>query len=358
MQKHKNTIITVMAPAVLLFSLLSSACDADKLNVLTSTSDLSCLVEAIGGSHVSASALADGRQDPHFIQAKPSYMIKAKRADLWIRVGLELEIGYETLIIDGSRNRNIRLGNPGHLDVSEGILALEVPTTQKIDRSLGDVHPLGNPHYWLDPYNGRIMARNIAVRLKQLDPAHASDYDDNLARFADRLDRAVFGDSLVDAVGGERLWALQLAGRLDEFVGHDDSKAAASADKKLTLGGWLARLGPYRGCKVVTYHRSWSYFTHRLGLVVAAELEPKPGIPPSPAHLAEVIAVMKDQGIRVILMEPFYARKAADFVGTRTGAEVIMVANSVGGEPAADGYLSMLDNIVEKVAGALGRTNK
>lgn len=315
------------------------------LNVVTTTTDLKSIVEAVGGSHVSVTSLGSGREDPHFIQAKPSYMMAARKADLWVRVGLELEIGYEELILDGSRNRNIRIGSDGHLDASEGIIRLEVPT-QKVDRSMGDVHPLGNPHYWLDPWNGRAMARNVRDRLKKLDPAGAADYDANCAAFEKKVDEAVFGKELVEKMGSEALWQMELAGKLEAGL-----KEKGLADK---LGGWMVALRPYRGAKIVTYHRSWSYFASRFGLTVAEELEPKPGIPPSPKHLAEVIETAKAGGVKALLKEPFYEKKGPEFVASKAGLKVVEAANAVGGQPEAADYVSMIGNVVDKMAGALG----
>jgi ABC-type Zn uptake system ZnuABC Zn-binding protein ZnuA len=317
---------------------------ADKLRVVTTTTDLASIARAIGGDHVDVKALATGQEDPHFIAAKPSYMMAAKKADVWIRVGLELEIGYEELIIDGSRNPKIRISAPGHVDASEGVLRLEVPT-QRIDRSMGDIHPLGNPHYWLDPLNGRIVAKNIARRLADLAPQHATYFQERLEAFQRRLDGRMFGDALVERYGGGKLWAMLLKGRLDQKL----ADPAAPA-----LGGWLATMQPYKGQKVVTYHRSWSYFANRFGLTVSEELEPKPGIPPSPGHVAEVVERIKAESVKILVMEPFYSRKAPDLVASETGITVVECANSVGGQPEATDYLSMLDNVVEKVTGAMG----
>ncbi|HRZ87622.1 MAG TPA: metal ABC transporter substrate-binding protein, partial [bacterium] len=193
----------------------------DKLNVLTTTTDLRSIAESIGGDKVKADALGYGTQDPHFIEAKPSFMLKAKKADLFIRVGLELEIGYEELIIDGSRNPKIRIGQPGHLDASDGVPLLEVPTTQQVDRSMGDVHPMGNPHYWLDPLNAKIVAANIAKRLSELSPENAGYFRENLAAFNAKIDGK--------------------------------------------MAGWNAAMAPFRGQKVAIYHRSWPYFFNRFG---------------------------------------------------------------------------------------------
>jgi ABC-type Zn uptake system ZnuABC Zn-binding protein ZnuA len=330
----------------------------DNLNIVTTTTTLESIARSVGGDHVSVSAISTGREDPHFIQAKPSYMLKAKNADLWIRVGMDLEIGYERLILEGSRNPRIHTGMPGHLDASMGIVPLEV-ATQRISRSMGDVHPLGNPHYWLDPYNGRIMARNICRRLKDLDPVHAEDYERNLAAFVLKLDSAMFGGQLVKAAGGERLWMMQSNGTLEDFIREYNEKVSqgkqppAEAQQRLSLGGWLAKLKPFEHSKIATYHRSWSYFVRRFGLDVVAELEPKPGIPPSPGHLKEVIETSKQNHIKMILMEVFYSEKAARFVAGRTDARVVIVPNAVGGTKQAKDYLTLIDAIVENVAEGL-----
>ena len=284
---------------------------ADKLNVVTTTTNLASIAESVGGEHVSVTSIGSGDEDPHFIQAKPSYMMKARKADLWIRVGLELEIGYEGLILQGSRNPRIQINTPGHLDASEGIMKLEVPTG-KVDRSMGDVHPMGNPHYWLDPYNGRIIAKNICQRLKQLDPEHAGDYDRNLAAFLSKLDTA--------------------------------------------MTGWVAKLKPFEHSRIVTYHRSWPYFANRFNLDVVAELEPKPGIPPGPKHILEVINIMKSEKAGVILMEPFYNRDDAEAVAKKTGAKVVVVPNAVN-EQVKD-YIAMLDNVVNRLSDALSEASK
>jgi len=333
----------------------------DTLNIVTTTTNLESIAKAVGGDHVSVTSIGSGDEDPHFIQAKPSFMMKAKKADLWICVGMELEIGYEGLILQGSRNPRIQFNTPGHLDVSEGILKLEVPTG-KIDRSMGDVHPLGNPHYWLDPYNGRIIAKNICSRLKQLDSVHAADYDRNLGAFLLKLDSAMFGSKLTQTIGGERLWQLQLNSGLDKFIRDYNEKIRQTdpnaKDQILSLDGWLAKLKPFEHAKVVLYHLSWPYFTQRFNLDVVAELEPKPGIPPGPAHILEVINTMKAENVKIILMEPFYNRDDADAVAKKIDAKVIVVPNAVIGQKETDDYIAMLDNIVTCLSSALSEVSK
>lgn len=317
------------------------------LNIVTTTSDLASIAKAIAGPHATTTSICAGKEDPHFIQAKPSYILAARDADLWCRVGMELEVGWEPVILDVARNPKIRVGAGGHLDACEKVLRLDVPTG-RVTRAMGDVHPMGNPHYWLDPLNGRIVAQSIAQRLISLDPSHAKVFQKNLKAFESALDQRMFGKPLVEAIGGEKLWIFAVRGQLDDFL----------ARNHLTekLGGWMAKMRPFRGRSLVSYHRSWNYFANRFGLKITEELEPKPGIPPSPAHLAEVIQRMRSENARVILQEPFYSRRAADRVAGSTGAKVVVVANSVGGQAQASDYLALIDLIVDRVAKALDQT--
>lgn len=315
---------------------------ADKLKIVTTTSDLASIAKAVAGNAADVRSICTGREDPHFLQAKPSYIMLARNADLWIRIGLELEIGWEPPILDGSRNSRIRPGMNGHLDASANALILDVPNVQ-VTRSMGDVHPLGNPHYWLDPYNGRCIANAIAERLCLLAPANAELFKTNAASFQKSLDEHMFGKTLIESEGGNELWNKTLTGTLDTYLNDSDNTGK--------LGGWLATMLPIDGRKILTYHRSWIYFANRFGLSIAGELEPKPGIPPSPAHLAEMVELVKAQSVGIILLEPFYSRKAADYVADKTGAKVVVTANSVGGEPSATDYITLIDLIVNRIAG-------
>ena len=344
MLKHLNNRVLPKLAIGLLFAGVGCLA-AEPLAVVTTTPVLKSLAETIGGDRVKAISIGTGDEDPHFIQAKPSFMILARKADLWIRVGMELEIGYEGLIIDGSRNAKIRMGQPGHLDLSDAIIKLDVPSG-RVTRDMGDVHTMGNPHYWLDPLNGRLMAKAVAERLGQLSPADAKTFQQNLATFEKALDERMFGSELVGKVGGDKLWALLLRKQL--FQKLDDNTLGAK------LGGWLAKIRPLAGQSIVTEHKSWIYFTNRFGLNVAGELEPKPGVPPSPAHLAEAVELVKKEGIKVILLEPFYERKPADFVAGKTGATVVVCANSVGGQKEVTDYLHLMEHIVDSLCTAMG----
>jgi zinc/manganese transport system substrate-binding protein len=339
--KFKFTLLILFC-CIIFFGSINLSYGKDKLDIVTTITPLKSIAESVGGDFVSVTSIGRGDEDPHFIAAKPSFMMKARKADLFIRVGLELEIGYERLILQGSRNPRIQLGMSGHLDASEEITRLEVPV-RRIYRSMGDVHPLGNPHYWLDPYNGRIIAKTICSRLKQLDPAHSVDYDRNLSSFLLKLDSAMFGPKLTEQVGGEKLWELLLNHQLDGFI----------REKSLSLGGWLAKIKPFEGSAIVTYHRSWPYFANRFNLDIVAELEPKPGIPPTPSHTLQVIQTIEADKVKVILTEPFYEHQSARTVADKTGAKVLIVPNAP--DEQVKDYIAILDNIVTKLTDALSQ---
>jgi zinc/manganese transport system substrate-binding protein len=340
MTSIQRILITLLITlTVALFAYPASA--AEKIKVATTTTDLASIARYVGGDKVDVTSMATGREDPHHIAAKPTYMIAAREADLWIRIGMELEIGYEPLILDGSRNQKIRVGSEGHLDTSPGVLRLEVPT-QKVDRSMGDIHPQGNPHYMLDPLNGRIVAKTIAQRLARLAPEHTAYFTERLKAFRKELDEHMFGEELVNKIGGGKLWEHQLKGRLETALGKE----------KDALGGWYGKMSPYSGKKMITVHRNWSYFVHRFGLNATMQLEPKPGIPPSPGRLTEVIQHVKDQQIEVLVMANYFSRQACDLVSEQTGITVVELPMFPGAMPKATDYFTLFDTVVEKVVRA------
>jgi len=336
----KTFIVLVTAYAALC---LGRDAMAERLKIVTTTSDLAAIARAVVGDKAEVHSICTGKEDPHMLQAKPSVILQARDADLWIRIGLELEIGWEPPILDGSRNNRIRVGARGHLDASENALILDVPQTT-ITRAMGDVHPMGNPHYWLDPLNGRRIAGAIAERLAQLRPEAAASFRANASAFQQALDERMFGVELVRSVGAGALWAKTQDGTLTAFLEEPANKGK--------VGGWVAAMLPLRGQKIVTYHRSWAYFANRFGLSVAGELEPKPGVPPTAAHLAELADSAKAEGVKIILQEPFYSPKAANQLAGKIGAKVVVVANSVGGQPEATDYLALMDLIVGRVSEA------
>ncbi len=279
-----------------------------KLNVVTTTQDPGAIARAIGGDRVNVKALAKGFQDPHFLDPKPTFMVELNRADLFVVIGLDLEVGYAGALISGAHNDKIAPGQPGYLDLSTGITPIEVMAAA--DRGQGDSHPTGNPHYWLDPENGRKMARAIAARLTQLDPDGKALYAANLAAFEKTL-----------------------TAKLEE---------------------WTAKLSKLAGQPIITYHRSWSYFAARFQLNVVDFVEPKPGIPPTPGHTLELIKLVQAKNIKVILMEVFYDKRFPELIASKSGVKVAAVPNSVGGTEKVTTYFELFDAIVGTIAAATG----
>src|SRR5262249_28005348 len=278
--------------------LLPSCAFAKKLNVVTSTTDLAALTQEVGGDRITVDSIAKGYQDPHFVEAKPSFLLKLRNADLLISVGLDLEIGWLPPLITQSGNGRIQPGANGYLDASQFAEILEIPQG-KVTRAEGDVHPLGNPHYWLDPDNGRRVAKGIAGKLGELDPADAAYFQQRFADFDKRL---------------------------------------SDAEKR-----WEGQMAPYRGRKVVTYHRSWPNFAKHFGLDVIGYIEPRPGIPPTPSHTIELINQMKRENVKVMLIEPYFDLRTPNNVGSQTGAKVLVMPPSVGGEKGTEDYFKLFD---------------
>jgi len=279
-----------------------------QLRVVATTPDLASVAREVGGDRVNVVALAKPTEDPHFVDAKPSFIVTLNRADALIEGGAELELGWLPPLMENARNTKIAAGAPGHIVASEGIRLLEIPTS--FDRSKGDIHSLGNPHFMVDPVSAKIVARNIANHFAQLDPKNAATYQSNLARFN------------------------------------------ATIDTK--LADWQKQLAPYRGAKIVTYHRDFIYLAQRFGFTIVDELEPKPGIAPSPAHLAQVIGEMKRDNVKVILVQPFQNRKTAETVARQTGASVLDTPQQPGAVSNTTTYFAMVDNIVRALATGLG----
>src|SRR3954469_7254334 len=283
---------------LLMFPLANIAYAQGKLNVVTSTEDLAAIATEVGGDRIAVEAIAKGYQDPHFVEAKPSFILRLQRADLLIVVGRELEIGWLPPLITQSRNAKVQVGANGYLDASLQAKILDLPTGQ-VTRAMGDVHPLGNPHYWLDPENGKIVAKSIAAKLGELRPNDRAYFDQRLANFTSRID---------------------------------------ASEKR-----WLAQLEPYKGVKVVTYHRSYPNFAERFGLDVIGYVEPRPGIPPTPQHTLDLIAEMKRQNVKVVLVEPYFDLKTPNSIGRGTGAKVLVMPPSVGGVKEAPDYFKLFD---------------
>jgi zinc/manganese transport system substrate-binding protein len=291
---------TVVTLAVAAFSsvLLNAAPARAALNVVTTTQDMASIAQDVGGDRIKVTPLAKGYQDPHFVEAKPSFVLILNKADLLIVVGRDLEIGWLPPLITQSRNAKIQPGAEGYLDPSTSAKILDLPTGA-VTRAEGDVHPLGNPHYWLDPENGRRIAKAIEGRLSRLDAPNAAYY----------------------------------AQREEDF-----EKRLTAAEQR-----WKAQMAPYKGGKVVTYHKSWTNFADAFGLNVVGYIEPKPGIPPTPQHTLDVINLMKAQNVKIILVEPYFDTKTPNSIAANTGAKVLVIPPSVGGVPQVSDYFKLFD---------------
>ena len=303
-----NTRIVALLTLALAAVTVSAISADQKLNVIATTEDLASLAREVGGDRITVESIARGYQDPHFVEAKPSFILKLQKADLLIVVGRELEIGWLPPLILQSRNAKVQVGADGYLDASQGVRILDIPTGQ-ITRAMGDVHPQGNPHYWLDPEHGRAIAKSISDKLSQFRP-------DDRAYFEQRL--SAFGAKLTEA-----------------------------------LKRWLAMMAPYKGTKVVTYHRSFPNFADRFGLDIVGYVEPRPGIPPSPGHTLELIQEMKRQNIKLILVEPYFDLKTPESIARATGGTVLVVPPSVGGVKEAGDFFGLFDYNVTLLVNAL-----
>jgi len=309
-----------------------------KLKVVTTLSVLRSLAQEVGGDLVDAQELADPAQDPHFVQPRPTLMKKAREADVFIEIGLQLEM-WAQKVVDGAGNPRIQPGQPGRIVASSGIPTLEQPQT--LSREWGDVHPYGNPHVWLDPVRARKMAANIAAGLERVDPAHQAAYQANLKAFTDRLDQALFGEQLVKQVGASKLCRLCEQNQLDEFL------AKRNLNEK--LGGWLKKAEPLKGRPIVTYHKTFIYFANRFGMTIPLEIEEKPGIPPSAKHVDSVVTRVLENKVRTIVHEDYYPRASSDYVAEKTGAKVVPVPVDLSTEEGASDYFQFIDTLLDRI---------
>lgn len=308
---HKRLASLFTALTLLLCHCAPPANAAGKLQVMTATTDLAALAQEIGGDKVDVESVAKGYQDPHFVEAKPSFLLKLRRADLLIVVGLELEIGWLPPLITQSTNPKIQVGAPGYFDASRFAKILEIPTGA-VTRAEGDVHPQGNPHYWLDPDNGLRIAKGIAVKFSEMRPSDAAYFAERYSAFEQKI--------------------------------------------KQTDQQWQAQMKPYAARKIVTYHRSWPNFAEHFGLNVVGYVEPRPGIPPSPQHTVELIGQMKRDNVKVIVVEPYFDLKTPNSIARETGGTVVVLMPSVGGEKEITDYFKLFDYDIAKLKQAFDAT--
>ena len=320
----------------------------DKVKVVASLPNPGSIASAIAGDRVDLTVIASGAQDAHFVDPKPSYIVKLRKADLLLVNGLDLEIGWIPPLTQGARTGRLMPGGPGYIDCSTGIRVVEVPLS--LSRTEGDVHPYGNPHYLTDPFNAEVVAGTIAEALKRVDPASAQAYEEGRRAFVRQLHEALFGKDLVNLAGGAKLSREALAGSLDSFL---DTTNIGGAPLRTHLGGWLGKMQAVKGKSVITYHKDYSYFADRFGIRVVDYVEPKPGILPSAKHLEDLVERLKRGDIQVIVTRPFVEHRSTDSLAERTGVKVITLPLEVGGAPEATDYFHLFDYVTDQIVKAL-----
>ena len=314
------------------------------IHVCATVSDLGSLTREVGGDQVSVTVFAKGTEDAHFVEAKPSFIKALSHADLYIQVGMDLEIGWAPVLLQNARNGAVLPGGRGYLDASRAISPLEVPTGP-VDRSMGDVHPLGNPHYLLDPLNGLKVARLIRDKLITLRPEKKPYFDDRYASFSRRLGAALAGERLAKKYDVEKLALLFEYGRIGSFLKQQGEESF--------LAGWLGKMLPHYGTKVVADHNLWPYFARRFGISIIGFMEPKPGIPPTTKHLSALAELMGRERVRIVLAASYYDPRHARFISEKTGARVVRMAHQVGAREGTDDYLATIDYNVRQLVDAL-----
>jgi ABC-type Zn uptake system ZnuABC Zn-binding protein ZnuA len=319
---------------------------AEPLVVCATVPELGRLVETIGGSDVKVTVFAKPTEDPHFVDARPSFVRALNRADLLVLNGLELEIGWLPALIQNARNAQVLPGASGYVDASVAIQPMNVPAV-RVDRSMGDVHPMGNPHYLLDPVNGLKAAALLRDRMSALRPAQTAAFAEAYDAFKKRLAERLAGKALADLYDIEKLALLQENAKLLPFL--------STVERSSELGGWWGRLLPYGGIKVVQDHRIWPYFARRFGLRIVADMEPKPGIAPTTHHMKQVAEIIRAQHVPIAMTAAYYDPKYGDFLARETGLAVARMANQAGARPGTDDYLDMVGFNVDQIADILER---
>lgn len=336
-------------PSAMLFAIVfglwghQSTAAAEPLRVCATLPGLGRLAEAIGGAEVEVTVFAKATEDPHFVDARPSFIRALNKADLLVLNGLQLEIGWLPVLIQNARNPRVLPGADGYTDASVAIQPMNVPTGA-VDRSRGDVHAMGNPHYLLDPINGLRVARLLRDKMATLRPASTEHFTARFETFRKQLASRLAGDHLAGRYDIEKLARLQDNGKLLAFL--------SSVDQSSDLGGWWSRLLSSSGTKVIQDHQIWPYFARRFALRIVAEMEPKPGIAPSTKHLKHVAEIIRAQNIPIAMTAAYYDPKYGDFLTRQTGITVVRMANQAGAQPGTSDYLDMIDYNVSRIAEA------
>ena len=323
---------------------------AKKITVVCTLPTLKALVDEVGGTRVDIVALARGDQDPHFVTPTPVLMQRTRSASLFVENGFSLELWADT-VVDGSGNSKIAKGGPGRVVAATGIAALEIPSV--LSREMGDIHPQGNPHVWLDPLLAKQEANNIAEALKRVDPAGAAYYDQRKADFANRIDNAMFGEELVKLVGIQKPTRLVQSGELQNFLATTKLSGQPLSAK---AGGWLKQAQALNGVKAYEFHKVWAYFARAFGIKIVGTIEERPGIPPGPQHVRQVTDQIKADKIPLILVDNFYDPALPNNISRETGTKVVILPNQVEGEPTIKTYFALIDYLIKSLTSALPKS--
>ncbi|MGH7671940.1 MAG: metal ABC transporter substrate-binding protein [Gemmatimonadales bacterium] len=326
----------------------ASAAPPKPVRVVTSLTTYAAIAREIVGDRGTVFSIASGDENPHYVQPKPSFVPTLAQADLFVTTGLDLELWVPALL-DKAGNPRISEGGPGYVAAYAGLPLLDVPTS--VSRAQGDIHVYGNPHIWTDPLNAVLIARNILTGLKRVTPENVEYVTAREKDFEDRLYRALFGDELVRLLGGETLADLDRQGKLLDFL---DANRYQGTPLAARLGGWLKQALPFRGKKVACYHKEWDYFSREFQVPCFDYIEPKPGIPPTPRHLQEIITAMRAQDIRVLLSTNYYDRNQVRAVAARSGATAVIVPSNTGGAPGTETYFDLVTSWITELARAFG----
>ena len=340
----KMSCRVAMSVWLIVLGVTSAGAQQGPLRVAATVPELGSLAREVGGEQVTVVVFAKGTEDAHFIEAKPSFIKELSQADVYLQAGMELEVGWSPVLLQNARNGKILPGAPGYIDASTVVTPLDVPTGP-IDRSMGDVHPAGNPHYLPDPLNGLRVAELLRDKFSLLRPTQQAYFAERYTAFRARLGVALVGETLAQKYDASKLALLFAHGRLAAFL---QSQHEAQA-----LGGWLGRLLPYVGTKAVADHNLWPYFTQRFGLDMRGVMEPKPGVPPTTRHLQELVRTMQAEKIGIILTSAYYDPRHAQFLAQHTGARIVPMAHQVGARPGTEDYLGMVDYNVRQLVTAL-----
>lgn len=319
-----------------------------RVGVVATLPNLGSIALEIAGERIRLTTFASAIQDAHFVDPKPSYIVKLRKSRLLLVNGLDLEIGWVPLLAQGARTNRFLPGGSGYVDCSTGINVIEVPTV--LSRAEGDVHPYGNPHYLTDPLNAANVAGTIAAALARADPGSAELYEEGRRRFVTRLHEAMFGKDLSDLVGGSKLAREAANGTLDAFL---ETTVISGSPLQDRLGGWLGRMRDVRNRAVITYHKDMSYFANRFGIQVIDYVEPKPGIQPSARHIEDLVGRLERGEARVILTRPFVEHRSTEYLAKRTGATVITLPLEVGGVREAVDYIGLINHVIGRIHSAL-----